>query len=143
MIKNKKLARHIANASWHKFTVMLTYKAEWNNKKVVKIDRWLPSSKTCSCCGHRLEKLPLSVREWTCPSCNTKHDRDINAAKNIAKFAQIKLADGLGHSLAVKSSSTSKRISVRDVAKGIYSKQSVYRSQETPSIDLQSPLYKS
>jgi putative transposase len=142
MIKNKKLARHIANASWYKFTVMLTYKAEWNNKKIVKIDRWLPSSKTCSCCGYKLEKLPLSVREWTCPNCNTKHDRDINAAKNIAKFAQIKLADGLGHSLAVKSSSTSKRISVRDVAKGIHSKQSVYRSQETPSIVLQSPLCK-
>jgi len=134
MIKNKKLARHIANASWCKFTTMLSYKAEWNNKKVIQIDRFAPSSKTCSCCGHKLDKLLLSTREWACPNCNTVHDRDINAAKNIAKFAQIKLADGLGHSLAVKSSPASKLISVSGVAKGMQNKQYAYGSQETPPI---------
>ncbi|MET0466858.1 MAG: RNA-guided endonuclease TnpB family protein [Chitinophagaceae bacterium] len=134
--KNKKLARHIANASWYKFKTMLEYKAERNNKKVISIDRFAPSSKTCSCCGHKLEKLKLDIREWKCPNCYTMHDRDINAAKNIAKFAQIKLADGLGHSLAVKSSSTSKLISVSEVAKNAYTNQCMHRSQENPPIVL-------
>jgi putative transposase len=134
MIKNKKLARHISNALWYKFTTMLSYKAKWNNKKVISIDRFAPSSKTCSCCGHKLDKLPLSIREWAYPNCRTKHDRDINASRNIAKFAQIKLADGLGRSLAVKSSSTSKLISISEVAKGTYTKYSTYGSQETPPI---------
>ncbi len=136
MIRNKKLARHIANASWYKFKTMLEYKAQRNNKKVISIDRFAPSSKICNCCGHKLDKLPLSIRKWVCSNCNTMHDRDINAAKNIAKFAQIKLADGLGHSLAAKSSSTSKLISVSEVAKDVYTNQCMHRSQETPPIVL-------
>jgi putative transposase len=133
MIKNKKLARHIANAAWYKFKSMLEYKAERQHKKVISIDRWLPSSKTCSCCGHKLEKLSLNIRSWQCPICNTINDRDINASINIAKFAQVKLADGLGHSLVVKSPSTSKLISVSEVAKDVYI-NSVHRSQEAPPI---------
>jgi len=83
MVKNHKLAKHIADVSWSKFITLLTYKAEWNDKQIVKIDRFFPSSKTCNCCGYINQNLKLDVREWTCPSCNTKLDRDLNASKNI------------------------------------------------------------
>ena len=63
-------------------------------KTVVKIDRWFPSSKTCSDCGHIVEKLPLSVREWSCPECGTLHDRDANAAANILAVGQTVSAHG-------------------------------------------------
>ncbi|MEU8798909.1 zinc ribbon domain-containing protein [Spirillospora sp. NPDC048819] len=62
---------------------MLEYKAERAARTLVVIDRWYPSSKTCSHCGHLLAQLSLSTRHWTCPGCRTRHDRDINAAKNI------------------------------------------------------------
>ncbi|WP_352258120.1 IS200/IS605 family element RNA-guided endonuclease TnpB [Psychrobacter sp. TB55-MNA-CIBAN-0194] len=85
MVKNRKLAKAISDSSWSTFTTMLTYKAEWYGKTLVKIDRWYPSSKTCSNCGHLLTKaeLPLSVRSWNCPSCLQKNDRDLNASINI------------------------------------------------------------
>jgi len=83
MIKNHKLSKHIADASWSKFITLLTYKAEWNDKQIVKIDRFFPSSKTCNCCGYINQNLKLDVREWTCPSCHAKLDRDLNASKNI------------------------------------------------------------
>jgi putative transposase len=85
MIKNHKLSKHIADVSWSKFIELLTYKAEWNDKKIIKIDRFFPSSKTCNCCGYINQNLKLDMREWTCPSCNTKLDRDLNASKNILK----------------------------------------------------------
>jgi putative transposase len=85
MIKNHKLAKHIADASWSKFIELLTYKAEWNDKQIVKIDRFFPSSKTCNCCGYINQNLKLDMREWTCSSCHTKLDRDLNASKNILK----------------------------------------------------------
>ena len=85
MIKNDKLSKHIADASWSKFITLLTYKAEWNDKQIVKIDRFFPSSKTCNCCGYINQNLKLDMREWTCPSCYTKLDRDLNASKNILK----------------------------------------------------------
>ena len=85
MVKNHKLSKHIADASWGKFVTMLEYKALWNNKEVVKIDRFFPSSKTCNCCGWINQNLKLDIREWTCSSCNTKLDRDLNASKNILK----------------------------------------------------------
>jgi len=85
MIKNYKLSKHIADASWSKFIELLTYKAEWNEKQIVKIDRFFPSSKTCNCCGYINQNLKLDIREWTCPSCHTKLDRDLNASKNILK----------------------------------------------------------
>ena len=83
MMQNHKLAKHIADASWSKFIELLTYKAEWNDKQIVKIDRFFPSSKTCNCCGYINQNLKLDMREWTCPSCHTKLDRDLNASKNI------------------------------------------------------------
>ena len=83
IVKNKNLAKPISDSSWSAFIAMLTYKAEWYDKEVVKIDRWFPSSKTCSHCQHKLATLPLSVRQWRCPSCENINDRDINASINI------------------------------------------------------------
>ncbi|WP_339343618.1 IS200/IS605 family element RNA-guided endonuclease TnpB [uncultured Psychrobacter sp.] len=85
MVKNRKLAKAISDSSWSSFTTMLAYKSEWYGKTLVKIDRWYPSSKTCSNCGHLLTKaeLPLSVRTWDCPSCLQRNDRDLNASINI------------------------------------------------------------
>ena len=84
MVRNHRIAKHIADASWGTFLNMLTYKSEWNGKKVVKIDRFFPSSQTCSVCGNiNKETKDLSVREWECPSCHTHHNRDVNAAINI------------------------------------------------------------
>lgn len=86
MVKNHNLAKAISDCSWSEFVSMLQYKAEWYSRTISKIDRFYPSSQTCSCCGcvNPITK-DLSVREWTCPECGTTHDRDINAAKNILK----------------------------------------------------------
>ena len=84
MVKNHKLARSISDASWGEFFRQLEYKCDWYGRKLVKIDRFFPSSKRCYHCGFVIDKLPLSVRKWDCPSCGTKGiDRDINAGKNI------------------------------------------------------------
>ena len=85
MVKNHKLAKHISDASWGKFITMLEYKALWNDKQIINIDRFFPSSKTCNCCGYINKNLKLDIREWTCPSCKSKLDRDLNASKNILK----------------------------------------------------------
>ncbi len=83
MVKNHKLSYSIGDSSWSSFVSMLEYKASWYDKKVIKIDRFYPSSKTCSSCDYIIDKLPLSVRKWQCPKCGENHDRDVNAAKNI------------------------------------------------------------
>lgn len=83
MMKNHKLAESIQEMNFGEFRRMLEYKAKWYNRKIVFVDRFYPSSKTCSCCGYKYKDLALSVREWTCPICCTYHDRDINAATNI------------------------------------------------------------
>jgi putative transposase len=83
MMKNRKLAQAIADASWSELVQMLEYKCQWYGRTLIKIDRWFPSSKRCGNCGHIVGKLPLDVREWDCPECGTHHDRDINAARNI------------------------------------------------------------
>jgi putative transposase len=85
MVKNHKLAKHISDASWGTFVRMLEYKADWNDKQIVKINRFYPSSKTCHVCGWIKQDLNLSIREWTCPNCGTTHDRDQNASINILK----------------------------------------------------------
>jgi len=98
MVRNRTLARAISDASWSEFRSMLTYKAEWYGRTVIVVDRWYPSSKTCSQCGHLLDTLPLHLREWTCPSCGDIHDRDVNAARNIlaAGRAVTACGDGVG-----------------------------------------------
>lgn len=83
MQKNRSLAKSIADASWSEFVRQLEYKSLWYGRELVGIDRWYPSSKRCSDCGHTVKSMPLSVREWTCPECGTIHDRDINAARNV------------------------------------------------------------
>ena len=92
MLKNHCLAKSISDAAWSEFMRQLKYKAAWAGKTVVEIGQWEPSSKTCHSCGYKLDELSLDVREWTCPRCNTKHDRDINAAKNIKAFGMQTLS---------------------------------------------------
>ena len=94
MVKNHSLARSLHDASIGSAIRMIEEKAERYGKNVVKIDRWFPSSKTCSDCGHIVEQLPLNVREWTCPECGTTHDRDANAAANILAVGQTVSAHG-------------------------------------------------
>ena len=83
MLRNHHLAKAIQEVGFYKFKEILTNKALVNNKQVVSVDMFYPSSKTCHNCGYKKEDLKLSDREWTCPQCGTKHDRDINAAVNI------------------------------------------------------------
>jgi putative transposase len=83
MVRNRPLAKAISDCGWGEFRRQLEYKAAARGRYLIVIDRWHPSSKTCSACGHLLARLSLSTRTWQCPSCGTRHDRDINAAKNI------------------------------------------------------------
>jgi putative transposase len=83
MVKNRRVAKAIGDCGWGNFRRMLEYKAARCGRRVVAIDRWFPSSKMCSACGHVLAEPGLKVRMWQYPSCGTRHDRDINAAKNI------------------------------------------------------------
>jgi putative transposase len=83
MVRNRHLARVISDCGWGEFRRQLEYKCERAGRELAVIDRWYPSSKTCSACGYLLAELSLSTRHWTCPSCGSRHDRDINAAKNI------------------------------------------------------------
>ena len=83
LMKNHSLARAIGDASWSEFVRMLEYKAEWYGKQIISISRWYPSSQICSNCKMNSGKKLLHVREWTCESCKTHHDRDFNASVNI------------------------------------------------------------
>lgn len=91
MIQHPRLARSISDAGWGEIRKQLDYKCAWYGRTLVVVDRWLPSSKTCSACGHRLERLALSVRGWTCPDCGAVHDRDRNAAQVIAAAGMLQL----------------------------------------------------
>ena len=86
MLKNCHLARSISGAAWGEIVRQLEYKCAWYGRRLIKVDRWFPSSKRCSACGHIREKMPLNVRRWVCEECGTEHDRDVNAAKNVADF---------------------------------------------------------
>jgi putative transposase len=101
MVKNRRLAQAISDVSWGSLISMLKYKAAWYGRQIILIDRWFPSSKTCSCCGYVLEELDLDTRKWTCPVCNQHHDRDVNAAKNILQQG-LKVLSGSGAESDVK-----------------------------------------
>lgn len=96
MVKNHRLARAIHDASWSEFRVLLEYKAEWYGRTVIVADRWYPSSKTCSECGYLLDTLTLDVREWRCPDCGVRHDRDINASRALLAAGRAVTACGDG-----------------------------------------------
>ena len=95
MQKNRKLAKHISDASWGELVRQLEYKCAWYGRQLVKIDRWFPSSKRCHSCGFVMDKLPLDIREWDCPDCGASHDRDINAAINILAAGHAVAACGV------------------------------------------------
>jgi putative transposase len=87
------LAQKISDVSWYKFYSQLEYKANWENKKILKINRWFASSKTCSKCGYIMEEMSLNIRKWDCPNCNSIGiDRDVNAAINILNEGLKQLA---------------------------------------------------
>ena len=84
LFQNTDLSSHLQSISWKKLVEMIKYKSEWYGKKFIQISKWFPSSKICSNCGYYYKDLG-DEEEWTCPHCQTHHDRDINAAKNIKK----------------------------------------------------------
>ena len=93
MVKNKRLAREISDVAWYTFRYMLEYKSGWYGNKLIVIPTFYPSSQLCSNCGFKNSKVKnLAIREWTCPQCGTKHDRDHNASVNILKYGLQMLA---------------------------------------------------
>jgi len=125
MVKNRHLSRAVSDMGFFEFRRQLEYKAAQRGSVVVA-DRWYPSSKTCSCCGHKLSELPLSVREWTCPACNTTHDRDVNAAvnlKNMAVSSTVSVCgeegSGSGRKTRTKPASVKQKVSFVPVCAGM------------------------
>ncbi len=96
MVRNHCLARAISAAAWAEFRRQLEYKADWYGRTVVAVDRFYPSSKTCSACGHLVASMPLNIRGWACARCGTVHDRDVNAAKVLQAAGLAVLACGDG-----------------------------------------------
>jgi putative transposase len=85
MLQNHHLAKQVQDAGWGEFVRQLGYKGRWYGSHIEAIDRWYPSTKTCSNCLMERTELPLRVRKWQCPACGAVHDRDVNAAQNIAR----------------------------------------------------------
>ena len=83
MVRNHSLAKAISDVGWGELVRQLEYKANWYGRSLVRIDRWYPSSQRCHVCGYIYEALTLDMREWACPTCGVRHNRDMNAAKNI------------------------------------------------------------
>lgn len=96
MLANHTLARAVSDAAWGDLRRMLEYKCGWYGRDLVVVDRFFPSSKTCSQCGHLADRMPLGVRDWTCPTCGAAHDRDVNAARNILAAGRAAAACGAG-----------------------------------------------
>ncbi|WP_455283553.1 RNA-guided endonuclease InsQ/TnpB family protein [Cupriavidus necator] len=118
MVKNRHLSRNIADMGFFEFRRQLEYKAATRGGVIVAADRFFPSSKTCSACGHRLDELPLAVRQWTCPACGAVHDRDVNAARNLQIMAVSSTVSACGEEgsgrrrkTAVKPASTKQEVS--------------------------------
>jgi len=99
MLRARLHSRSIADAGWGEFVRMVSYKALWYGRKLVRIDRFYPSTRTCGACGTTGHALSLSDREWTCPDCGAHHDRDVNAAVNIRTAGLAGIACGEGVSL--------------------------------------------
>lgn len=125
MIKNHKLSKHISDVSWGNFVTLLQYKMNWNDKQLIKINRWYPSSKTCSNCGRINQDLTLDMREWKCSSCNSILDRDLNAAKNILSegFRSLSVGttdytSGDSNKTSVKEH-TSKKLEAQSISVGV------------------------
>lgn len=104
MQKNRNLAKSISDSSWGDFFRKLKYKAAWYGRKLLEIDRWFPSSKRCSHCGHINNALKLGDRIWECPFCKKTLDRDINAAKDILTVGLAGLAFGENGRLGIENS---------------------------------------
>ncbi|HAX85703.1 MAG TPA: transposase [Cyanobacteria bacterium UBA11370] len=103
MVLNRKLSKAISDVGWGMFVNFLAYKLERKEGKLIEIGRFFPSSKKCSCCGHVVDELSLDIREWDCPTCGTRHDRDGNAALNIrTEGIRIMAMDGGNPVLAVQ-----------------------------------------
>jgi putative transposase len=96
MTANHSLAMAISDAAWGVLRRMLHYKCTWYGRDLIVVDRWLPSSRICSACGHLTDRLPLSVRIWECQRCGSCHDRDVNAAKNVLAAGRVVAACGAG-----------------------------------------------
>lgn len=117
MMRNHCLAKSIADVSLSELVRQIEYKAQWYGRAVIKVDRWFPSSKTCSAYGFVMDKLPLDVREWTCPRCYARHHRDKNASINIYREGKrtvgtTELASGLN----VRPKSIQGRLRMKDEA---------------------------
>ena len=97
MMANRKLSKAIADCAWGEFLRQLEYKAKWHNRKIGAIDKWFPSTKRCYPCGYIVDKLPLEIREWRCPSCNSLNLRDYNSSLNILAVGQTVFASGLSN----------------------------------------------
>ncbi len=120
MVRNRRLALPIADMGFGEFRRQLTYKAERRGAVVAVADRFFPSSKLCSVCGAVQEDMPLAVRLWTCPACHTTHDRDLNAATNLATYAVSSTVSacggsgsGSGHLATVKPAPMKQEASVK------------------------------
>lgn len=111
LMKNHKLAQAFSDVALGTLYAMLEYKSNWNDKTIVKIDRFFPSSKTCSVCGWIKQDLELKDRKWDCPSCKTSHDRDYNASKNILKQGLNILNSGCG----IQSEDKQKRVEANSI----------------------------
>ena len=96
MMANRHLSRSVADMGFFEFRRQLEYKAAQRGGVVMAADRWYPSSKTCSCCGYKLDILPLAVRSWACPACGVVHDRDVNAAINLRNWAVSSIVSACG-----------------------------------------------
>ncbi len=118
LIRNRKLSRHISDVAWGKFLQQLEYKCDWNGKNLIKIGRFMPSSKTCSCCSEIKHNLTLSDRVFECSYCGTVIDRDLNAAINIRDFGLKQELESVGTTGAVKCSPVSILVQASGIAKG-------------------------
>ena len=126
MVKNRHLSRAVSDMGFFEFRRQLEYKAVQRGGAVMVADQWFPSSKMCSCCGHKLEVLPLAVRQWTCPACSTTHDRNVNAAVNLRNMAVSSTVlvcgeegSGLGRKRKTKPASMKQKVSFVPVCAGM------------------------